>query len=121
MICEKCGKNISQEEANKIVFYEFKHVLTGWEDIARIDLCKDCGEKALVVLADALELEKPKLYNVYAWEQGHSAVRVLTGVPIEQASDCVDIYLKRGLEWDAYLVEQSDDPGWPDSEPSSEK
>ena len=58
------------------------------------------------------------LYNVYAWRwrpDGGStpAVRVLEGVPISEATIGVEAYLNRtDGEWDAYLVEQSDDPGW---------
>lgn len=58
------------------------------------------------------------LYNVYAWQWradggGTPAVRVLTGVPISEASVAVEAYLNReDGTWDAYAVEQSDDPGW---------
>ena len=52
------------------------------------------------------------LYNVYAWHKGGPAIRVKEGCSITEASFVVDAYLNRGLEWDAYAVEQSDDPGW---------
>ena len=51
-------------------------------------------------------------WNVYAWYKGGPAIRVLTGVSVSEASMAVDAYLGRGLQWDAYMVEQSDDPGW---------
>lgn len=58
------------------------------------------------------------LYNVYAWQwkpNGGStpAVRVKAGVPITEANFVVEAYLNRkDGTWDAYAVEQSDDPGW---------
>ena len=58
------------------------------------------------------------LYNVYAWRwrpDGGStpAVRVAEGVDITRATDTVEAYLNRqDAQWDAYAVEQSDDPGW---------
>ena len=52
------------------------------------------------------------LYNVYAWHDHNPAIRVAEGKPFAEAAITVDAYLNRGLEWDAYMVEQSDDPGW---------
>ena len=57
------------------------------------------------------------LYNVYAWQWKPSgstpAVRVGTGIDIIRANDMVEAYLNRkDGTWDAYAVEQSDDPGW---------
>ena len=64
-------------------------------------------------------MAEEKLYNVYAWRwrpDGNStpAVRVAEKTDIVRASNMVDAYLNRGLEWDAYMVEVSDDPGWSD-------
>ena len=59
-----------------------------------------------------------KLYNVYAWYKKSdgrvsSALRVGEGLNISRANDMVDAYLNRkDTVWDAYIVEQSDDPGW---------
>ena len=52
------------------------------------------------------------LYNVYAWHDHGPAIRVSEGVSITEANMVVEAYLNRGLEWDAYAVEQGDDPGW---------
>ena len=64
-----------------------------------------------------------KLYNVYVWEwkssgQSTPAIRIKEGVDVREANDVVDAYLNRedGM-WDAYAVEQSDDPGWVESAP----
>ena len=51
-------------------------------------------------------------WNVYAWHKNGPAIRVLVGGSVSEAAMVVDAYLNRGLEWDAYMVEQSDDPGW---------
>ncbi len=52
------------------------------------------------------------LYNVYAWRKHCPAVLIGEQLTITQASVLVDSYLNRGLEWDAYLVEVNDDPGY---------
>ena len=56
-------------------------------------------------------------YNVYAWYRRKdgmpsAAIRVAEAVDISRATVTVDAYINRGLEWDAYLVEVSDDPGY---------
>ena len=59
-----------------------------------------------------------KLYNVYVWHctpagQRSSAVRVKECVGILEANDTLDAYFNRGDgEWDGYVVERFDDPGW---------
>lgn len=54
------------------------------------------------------------VWNVYAWNRKHSehAVRVKEAVSIEEASMAVDAYLNKGLDWDAFMVQCSDDPGY---------
>ena len=47
--CAKCHKEIPGT-SDRFVY------VRGHEEIAKIRLCPDCAEKALVVLADALEL-----------------------------------------------------------------
>lgn len=51
-------------------------------------------------------------WNVYAWYKHNPAVRVCEGVSISEAAFAVEAYMNRGLEWDAYMVKQDDDPGW---------
>ena len=69
---------------------------------------------------EKMEKKMENKYNVYAWYRKKdgttsSAIRVAEGVDIRLASDYVDAYLNReDAEWDAYLVEQSDDPGMPE-------
>lgn len=53
-----------------------------------------------------------ELYNVYAWRKNHPAVLVGKRLDITKAGVMVDSYLNRGLEWDAYLVDIDDDPGY---------
>lgn len=53
-----------------------------------------------------------KLYNVYAWYKHQPAVLVGKRLDITQAGVMVDSYLNRGLEWDAFLVDIDDDPGY---------
>ena len=50
-------------------------------------------------------------WNVYAWYKDGHAIRVGYHVSIDEAYLMVDAYLNRGLEWDAYMVKASDDPG----------
>lgn len=57
--------------------------------------------------------ENEPLYNVYAWHKGGHAILVAKDVKsITEANDIVEIYLNRGLDWDAYAVSQEDDPGY---------
>ena len=66
-------------------------------------------------IEELLELAKnpPRdLYNVYAWHDHSPAIRVMEAATINGASACVDAYLNRGLEWDAYMVNIYDDPGY---------
>lgn len=52
-------------------------------------------------------------WNVYAWHANGPAIRVLENASIYEASFAVEAYLNKGLEWDAYMVQTRDDPGWP--------
>ena len=57
--------------------------------------------------------EGKALYNVYAWHKDGNVIRVAEGVKsITEAHDIVDIYLNRGLDWNAFAVNQADDPGY---------
>ena len=53
-------------------------------------------------------------WNVYAWHKDGPAIRVCEEVDFHEAVFAVEAYLNRGLEWDAYMVQTEDDPGWPD-------
>ncbi len=59
-------------------------------------------------------MDYSKLWNVYAWNRKHApnAIRVEEAVPLQEASFAVDAYLNRGLDWDAYMVQCTDDPGY---------
>ena len=51
-------------------------------------------------------------WNVYAWHKNGPAIRVCEEVSIYEASFAVDAYRNKGLDWDAYMVQTWDDPGW---------
>lgn len=58
-----------------------------------------------------------KKYNVYAWHKRKDgtqspAVRVMTEVSLLDAGIGTDIYQNLGPEWNAYIVEVSNDPGY---------
>lgn len=59
-------------------------------------------------------MDYSKLWNVYAWNWKHApnAVRIKEAVPLQEASVAVEAYLNRGLDWDAYMVQVLDDPGY---------
>lgn len=55
-----------------------------------------------------------ELWNVYVWNRKHApnAIRIKEAVPLREASFAVDAYLAKGLDWDAYMVQCHDDPGY---------